>query len=62
MSQVPASHTRPLDAASMVGGPELQCSLTETHMLTYLASKPVPGARSKHKRIPRAAAAVPHAV
>jgi cold shock CspA family protein len=51
-----------LDASSLVGGPELQCALTETHMLTYLASKPVPGARSSHKRIPRAAAAVPHAV
>src|SRR5205814_3876809 len=41
------------------------CSLTEAHMLTYLASKPIPGSRPHHKRIPRPAAAVagaPHAV
>ncbi len=45
-------------------GPRLECSLTEEHMLTYLASKPVPGSRPHHKRIPRAAAAAaaPHAV
>jgi hypothetical protein len=51
-----------LDAASVVGGPELQCSLTEAHMLTYLASKPVPGARPHHKRVPRPAPVTPHAV
>ena len=52
-----------LDSAS-VNAPRLACSLTEEHMLTYLASKPVPGARQHHKRIPRpaAAAAFPHAV
>ena len=52
-----------LDGAS-VNAPRLACSLTEEHMLTYLASKPVPGARQHHKRIPRpaAAAAFPHAV
>src|SRR5256885_10196896 len=26
-----------------VNGPKLACSLTEEHMLTYLASKPIPG-------------------
>jgi len=54
-----------LDGAA-VNAPRLACSLTEQHMLTYLASKPVPGARQHHKRIPRpaaaAAAAFPHAV
>ena len=47
-----------------VNAPRLACSLTEQHMLTYLASKPVAGARQHHKRIPRpaAAVAVPHAV
>ena len=28
----------------------LQCSLTEEHLLTYLASKPVPGTKRHHKR------------
>ena len=28
----------------------LKCSLTEEHLLTYLASKPVPGTKRHHKR------------
>ncbi len=46
-----------------VSAPRLSCSLAEQRMLTYLVSKPVPGTRPHHKRIPRpAAAAAPHAV
>jgi cold shock CspA family protein len=59
-------HVLVMGLDSAVAGSGLQvmeCSLTEQDMLTYLASKPVPGARPHHKRIPRpAAAAVPHAV
>src|SRR5437667_11215875 len=51
-----------LDVSAAAGGPELQRSLTEQHMLSYLASKPVPGTRPHHKRVARAAAATPHAV
>ena len=35
------------DAAG--GTAALQCSLTEEHLLTYLASKPVPGTKRHHK-------------
>src|SRR5882672_4828806 len=46
-----------------LGTVELNRSLTEQHMLAYLAGKPAPGTRPHHKRIPRAAAAAtPHAV
>jgi len=50
------------DAVGAASGPEVKRSLTEQHMLTYLASKPVPGSRPHHKRVARAATATPHAV
>src|SRR5437667_1681378 len=55
--------TAVVDAAGALVAPELNRSLTEQHMLAYLASKPAPGTKPHHKRIPRAAAAAtPHAV
>jgi len=51
-----------VEAVGAVTGLEVKRSLTEQHMLSYLASKPVPGSRPHHKRVARAAAATPHAV
>jgi hypothetical protein len=34
-----------------------ECSFTEQHMLTHLASRPVPGARTHTRRVPRPAVA-----
>src|SRR5436853_1583772 len=38
------------NAAGETAALQFQCSLTEENLLTYLASKPVPGTRPHHKR------------
>lgn len=46
-----------LDAAGVEGRALSQCSLSDRELLAYLASRPVPGARSHFKRPPRTAVA-----
>src|SRR5216683_2559756 len=50
------------DAAGDTAALQFQCSLTEEHLLTYLASKPVPGTRPHHKRASQSNTAAANAV